>query len=188
MSFLYAMQWMYPMSNTLLCCHSQHIINLLDTNVEFTGHFLRCDDRVSGLWLHHLDLNVPNFYTSEYSFCHQSLHKNISNDTHGSVNFNIVSFWSLCNFTYFTTFFLLLSLYQLQSNLLRIPLRFTHNDNMSKFHHFTLGRNSLIKMYCISVSFKGNEHPFVNNTKFLDFVKWVIRKWHSHHSYFIWIN
>ena len=85
-------------------------------------------------------------------------------------------------------FLFLLSLYQRQSNQLRIPFRFTHHDILSTFLNLMLGWNSRIKIYCSSSSSEGNEHIFLRNTQLPILIKRFIRNWHSRHSYFICIN
>ena len=135
-------QWIYLMSNPLMCCHSQRVLLLLDTNVEFMEHLLRRNDRVSGISLHCLDIHVPNFYDSDELFCHRSLHKHISYSAHGSVGFDLANIWSPRNIKYFTYYLLLLSLYRRQYNRLRIPLCFTYHDNVSALFNITLCCNS----------------------------------------------
>ena len=48
-NYISAVQWMYHISNPLLCFNSQCALNLLYPNVECTGQFIKRNDRVSCL-------------------------------------------------------------------------------------------------------------------------------------------
>ena len=147
------LQCMYHMYNPLFFCYSWRVLRLLDPNVQFSGHFLGCDDGLSGIWLHVLNLHLPNIYARNESFCHWLLHECITNADHDSTRFNTVNIWSPCNFTYFIAFLLLFRPYRRQSNRLSIPLCFTRHDNVSTLLNSKLGSHYLIKVYSSSVSF-----------------------------------
>ena len=145
---------MYSMSNPLLCCNSQHVLCILDPNVEFLGHFLWRNEGVSCIWLYRLERHRPRVYVSNELFYHCWLYKHISNETHHSVSFKIVKFWSPCNLKNFTAILILFCLYQCQS---RIPYIFNRHDNVSALHNLMLGQNSSNKIYSSSTSIEGNE-------------------------------
>ena len=155
---------MHHWYNPLLSHHSQHFLQLFYPNVELPLHLLRCNEKVSCIWLHRIGLHAPNIYSSDELFRHRSLHEHIYNATHDSISFKLTNFWSPCNLTGLTTFLLLLSLYQIQSNQMSIPLYITRHDNESTLRDISLGWNSWIKIYCHSISSEKDEHLFMSDT------------------------
>ena len=176
------------MFNPLLYCQYQCFLRLLDPNVEFPVYFLSRNDWVYGLWLHRLDLRVLNAYARNEFLCHRLLHKHIYNAAHDYVSFKIVNFCSPCNITDFTSFLLLLSLYQRQSNQQRIPFCFTCHSNVSTSSNLVVCRNSWIKIYYSYVSFEENEHILLEIPSFRFSSYGSSEAGIPVYFYFIWTN